>query len=173
MPRRTPVPISTQVETQQRRAFVLAERLAGKTQQQIADEHDFSKQNVSRWIKEAVAGITRENAEEYLSLELNRLDAMHAAIWRKIVDPENDEERKAQTWLIDRALAIMDQRARLTGTYKAAELRAIAEAKGGVASETVSMIGSFFGKLEELVAADTLTNGIEAATDPEDIGDEE
>ncbi|NKY60367.1 MarR family transcriptional regulator [Nocardia flavorosea] len=153
------IPVEKLVETQEKRNYALELRLSGMTQAQIVRETGWSKQNVSKYIKDAIADITRENAEEYLELELQRLDEMWAAIWGQIVDPDSDDEYKRQTWNIDRALAIMEQRAKLTGSYKAAELKAIAEAKGGLATETASMIGNFFGRLEELVAAEQATVG--------------
>ncbi|WP_280412549.1 hypothetical protein [Nocardia asiatica] len=141
MARKNPHSPEKLAETQRNRNLALELRLAGKTQKQIAEETGWSKQRVSVYIRDAIKDITRENAEEYLSIELDRLDAMWAAIWQKIVsEPETSFDRKNQPWLIDRALAIMDQRARLTGTYKTAELKAIAEAKGGVSGEADSMI---------------------------------
>ncbi|MGX1809750.1 hypothetical protein ACWIGI_28855 [Nocardia sp. NPDC055321] len=129
MARKKTTPVETLVETQQKRNHALSLRLSGKSQQQIADEMKVHKSTVSLWLKDAIADIARENAEEYLQLELARLDVMFESIWRRTAAPRNDEERKGQTWLIDRALAIMDQRAKLTGTYKAADLKAVAEAK--------------------------------------------
>ncbi|MBF6326575.1 hypothetical protein IU451_29185 [Nocardia cyriacigeorgica] len=169
MARKRTIPVETLVQTQQNRNRALEMRLAGKSQAQIAAETGWSKQVVSNYIKTAIADITRENAEEYLELELARLDAMFAAIWEDIIAGEKGVE-----WKIDRALAIMDQRAKLTGTYKSAELKAIADAKGGLATETASMIGSFFGKLNDLVAAEQLAK--EASDDPDgedEAGDDE
>lgn len=151
MARKKTTPVETLVETQEKRNRALEMRLAGKSQAEIAEELGVSSSSVSRYITQAVAAITRENAEEYLELELSRLDAMLAAIWPDIISGEKGAE-----WKIDRALAIMDQRAKLTGRYKAAELKAIAEAKGGVSTEITSMVGSFFSRLDELVAADEL-----------------
>ncbi|TDP29775.1 sigma factor-like helix-turn-helix DNA-binding protein [Nocardia ignorata] len=159
MARKKTTPVETLVETQQKRNRALELRIEGKSQAEIAQELGVSSSSVSRYITQAVKDITRENAEEYLQLELNRLDAMLAAIWPKIIHAE-----EGQTWFIDRALAIMDQRAKLTGSYKAAELKAIAEAKGGVSAEATSMVGNFMGRLEELVAADALA----ARTEDED-----
>ncbi|MFE7745392.1 TrfB-related DNA-binding protein [Nocardia sp. NPDC057455] len=154
MARKNPHSPEKLAETQRNRNLALELRLAGKTQQQIAAETGWSKQRVSQYIKEAIAGITRENAEEYLSLELERLDAMWASIWQKIVsEPETSFDRKNQPWLIDRALAIMDQRARLTGTYKSAELRAIADAKGGISAGAASMLDRLFDAMELAVDA--------------------
>lgn len=156
MARKRTTPVAVLHETQQKRNRALELRLSGKSQREIAEEMEASTSAVSVWIKQALSDITRENAEEYLELELSRLDMMWAAIWPRIVAPRNDEERKAQPWLMDRAFEIVEKRAKLTGTYKAAELRAIAEAKGGVSTEVTSMVGSFFGRLDELVAADEL-----------------
>lgn len=149
MARKNPHSPEKLAETQRKRNLVLEMRLAGKPQHQIAAETGWSKQTVSLYIKEAIADITRENAEEYLELELQRLDAMWAAIWEQIVAPASDDERKGQTWKIDRALAIMEQRAKLTGSYKAAELKAIAAAKGGGNLETASMLIDLFGMLKK------------------------
>lgn len=151
MARKRTIPVETLVATQENRKRALELRMAGKSQAEIAKELDVSSSSVSRYISTAVADITRETADEYLQLELSRLDAMLASIWPDIIAADKGSE-----WKIDRALAIMEQRAKLTGTYKAAELKAIAEAKGGVSAETTSMVGSFFDRLEELVAADTL-----------------
>lgn len=164
MARKQPHPVEKLVATQERRNEALRLRMTGMTQREIAGELGVSFQMVSKYIQDAIAGITRENAEEYLALELERLDAMHAAIWRKIVKPRNDEERKSQTWLIDRALAIMDQRAKLTGSYKHAELKVIADAKGNVSEESKSMVGQM---VEAFAAAYALDQQAEAAQDDE------
>ncbi|WP_068059361.1 hypothetical protein [Nocardia xishanensis] len=167
MARKRTIPVEVLVQAQERRNKILELRLAGKSQAQIVAETGWSKQTVSADLKRAIEDITRENAEEYRELELTRLDEMWAAIWPRIVNPKNAEERKAQPWLMDRAFEIIEKRAKLTGTYKAAELRAIADAKGGVGTETLSMVGSFFSRLEELVAADQLADDNEE-TEPAD-----
>lgn len=142
MARKRTTPVEVLTETQRKRNLALQMRLSGKTQQQISEEMGVHKSTISLYIKEAIADITRENAEEYLELELSRLDAMLAAIWPDIV-----AGAKGAEWKIDRALAIMEQRAKLTGTYKAADLRAIAAAKGGVNLETASMIVDLFSAI--------------------------
>ncbi|WP_280465852.1 hypothetical protein [Nocardia brasiliensis] len=134
-------------QTQQNRNRALELRLAGHSQQKICEITGWSKQRVSIYIKEAIANITRENAEEYLELELSRLDELWAQLWPRIVDAKSREQLKAQPWLIDRALAIMEQRAKLTGTYKAAELKAVADARGGTDSEAASMIVDLFAAI--------------------------
>lgn len=125
-------------ETQRKRNLALEMRLAGKTQQQIAAETGWSKQTVSLYIKEALAAVTRENAEELAEIMNQRFDAMLAGIW--------EDATHGDTWKIDRALAIDDQRARLFGLYKTAEIRAAADAKGNVGEAAKSMV-------DKLVAA--------------------
>jgi predicted transcriptional regulator len=158
MARKRTTPVEVLESTQQKRNHALQQRLSGKTQQQIADEMGLHKSTISQYIKEAIADITRENAEEYLELELSRLDAMLAAIWPDIV-----AGAKGAEWKIDRALAIMEQRAKLTGTYKAAELKAVAEAKGGANIETASMIVNLFGLVK-----DALSDEVDAPQDDDD-----
>ncbi|MFC4373361.1 sigma factor-like helix-turn-helix DNA-binding protein [Nocardia halotolerans] len=151
MARKKTTPVETLVETQQKRNRALELRMAGKSHAEIAEELDVSSSSVSRYITQAVKEITRENAEEYLTIELGRLDFL----W-DLIHPDLKAKDKGYEWKIDRALSIMDQRAKLTGSYKAAELKAIAEAKGGMSAEATSMISDFFGRMAELVAADEL-----------------
>jgi hypothetical protein len=145
MARKNNVPVEIRAEAQRNRNKALEMRLAGKTQAQIAAETGWSKQRVSGYIKKAIADITRENAEEFLELELSRLDAMWKGIW--------EDATHGDTWKIDRALAIIDMRARLTGSYKAAELKAIAEAKGGISAGAASMLDRLFDAMELAVDA--------------------
>jgi transcriptional regulator with XRE-family HTH domain len=147
MARKKTKPVEQVLEVQERRKKALELRLSGLNQTQIAERMGLHKSTISAYIQDALTNVTREKAEEYLELELHRLDAMLAAIWPSIVDPGEDEI-SGQTWKIDRALAIMDQRAKLTGTYKSAELKAIAAAKGGGNLETTSMLIDLFSMLK-------------------------
>lgn len=166
MARKRTIPVETLVQTQQNRNRALEMRLAGKSQAQIAAETGWSKQVVSNYIKVAIADITRENAEEYLELELARLDAMFAAIWEDIIAGEKGAE-----WKIDRALAIMEQRAKLTGSYKAAELKAIADAKGGISSETTSMLGRLFDAIDTIAGIPDDDSGDDEPADDDTAGE--
>lgn len=58
-----------------------------------------------------MATYPREDVEAARQLECDRLDALQAAIWQRCMDSED----KLQTWAMDRALKISDQRARLLG----------------------------------------------------------
>jgi transcriptional regulator with XRE-family HTH domain len=169
MARKKTIPVEKLVATQEKRNYCLERRLAGLTQKEICEETGWDKSAVSRYISTAIADITRENATEFLEVELARLDAMWAAIWEDIVNPGEDD-RNGQTWKIDRALAIMDQRAKLTGSYKTAEMKAVADARGNLNTETSSMVGRFFDALEKVYEADGITAATEA---PESADDEQ
>lgn len=156
MARKSPHSPKFLADTQERRLKALEGVLAGKTQRQIADEMGYSFQAVSKWIKEAIADITRPKAEELIEIQNQRFDRLLAGVW--------SDATQGDTWKIDRALAIEDQRARLLGLYKHTELKVIADAKGGLSAETASMVGSFFDKLATLVANETDT---EDAGEPE------
>jgi transposase len=168
MARKKTKPVEQVLEVQERRKRALELRLSGMNQSQIAEEMGLHKSTISDYIQHALTNVTRERAEEYLELELSRLDAMLAAIWPRIKELDTREQRDAQPWIIDRALAIMDQRARLTGVYKSAELKAIAEAKGTVSTETSSMVGRFFDALEKVYEADNAD-----AAERDDVTDEQ
>ena len=155
-------PVEEMHDAQQRRKRALELRLSGMNQTQIAETMGLHKSTISDYIQHALADITREKADEYLQLELSRLDAMLTAIWPDVMNGDS------KTWYVDRALAIMDQRARLTGHYKAAELRAIADAKGTVSGEAKSMVGQLVDVLHALHAAN---EAAEADSDPDEAGD--
>ncbi|MBF6394111.1 helix-turn-helix domain-containing protein [Nocardia farcinica] len=132
--------------TQERRNRALELRLAGTPQADIAEQMGVSRTTVSKWISHAIRDITRENAEEYIEIQQQRFDAMLAGIW--------NDATHGDTWKIDRALAIEDQRAKLLGLYKTAELKAIADAKGNVGEEAKSMVGQLVDVLHALHAQD-------------------
>ncbi|MBF6538160.1 helix-turn-helix domain-containing protein [Nocardia farcinica] len=146
--------------TQERRNRALELRLAGTPQADIAEQMGVSRTTVSKWISHAIRDITRENAEEYIEIQQQRFDAMLAGIW--------NDATHGDTWKIDRALAIEDQRAKLLGLYKHAELKVVADAKGNVSEESKSMVGQL---VEALHTAYTLDKNAENS-DEDDGGDE-
>ncbi|WP_280389809.1 hypothetical protein [Nocardia wallacei] len=165
MARKNNVPVEIRAEAQRNRNKALEMRLAGKTQAQIAAETGWSKQRVSTYIKKAIADITRENAEEYIELELSRLDELQAALWKEATSGNKWSEQK-----VDRIIAIIDQRARLLGTYKAVELKAIADAKGKVGEESQSMVGQL---VQALHAAYTMDKAAQDADSDDSDEDDE
>jgi predicted transcriptional regulator len=163
MARKNPHSPEKLAETQRNRNRALEMRLAGKTQQQIAAETGWSKQRVSAYIQEAIAGITRENAEEYIELQNQRFDAMLAGIW--------NDATHGDTWKIDRALAIEDQRARLLGLYKTAELKAVADAKGNVTEDATSMVGALVAAFDTYAKGKAASQGEAESADDNDEQD--
>lgn len=151
-------------ETQEKRNKALELRRSGMTQAQIAKKMDVSTSTVSKWISQAIRDITRENAEEYIEIQQQRFDAMLAGIWK--------DATHGDTWKIDRALAIEDQRAKLLGLYKAAELKVVADAKGKVGEESKSMVGQLVNVLHALHAQDQADNEDSDDWDDDEAGDE-
>lgn len=97
------------LEAQKKRKLCLELRAAGADFDQIVATPGTYKDkgSVSRAIKEALAEITIEPAEELIKLELKRLDAMLMGIW--------GAARTGDVFAIDRVLKIQNQRARYLG----------------------------------------------------------
>lgn len=94
----------------ERRPQVLAMRKGGASLRQIADHFGISHEQVRQDIKAALADIiaeTRDAAEEYRALELDRLDALHLALW--------PQATKGNLGAVDRVLRVMQRRADLLG----------------------------------------------------------
>lgn len=91
-----------------RRADALKLKVAGATYDAIARTlHYANPGNAWRDVHMALAAITKEPAEQLKKLELERCDEMLLAIWPSV--------RKGHLGAIDRALKIMERRARYEG----------------------------------------------------------
>ena len=100
--------LSNKVASHERKLRALELRKAAVPYQQIADELGYrSASGAFNAVKAALKATLREPAEELRELELARLDAMLLPLWRRI--QRGDEKA------IDRALRIMERRARLLG----------------------------------------------------------
>lgn len=94
----------------EKRKEALDLRRAGWSFDDIARQVGYTnKGSAHRAVKQALQDITRESATELLELELLRLDDMLAGLY--------DSARNGDNFSVDRALKIMDQRARLLGLY--------------------------------------------------------
>lgn len=82
-------------------------KLAGMTHKQIAKTLNVSPEMVGRWIQDAVYGRIKEPADVIRQIEIERLDLMLLALATKV--------RAGDVQAIDRALKIMERRARLLG----------------------------------------------------------
>lgn len=94
----------------EKRKQALELRRAGLTYDDIAAAVGYANKSVAyKSVKAAIADITRESAQELLSLELERLDDMQAGLYKGA--------RSGDPAAVDRVLKIIDQRARFLGLY--------------------------------------------------------
>lgn len=97
-----------------RRALEL--RAEGKTTHQIGKELGVSHVTVSRYISAALKDITREPAEEVLALELDRIDGMFVAAYKKA--------KNGHLPSIDRCIRLMDRRSKYLGLDRSTDQNA-------------------------------------------------
>lgn len=83
----------------------LTMRLAGVSTRTIAARMGVHPSTVYAWVRDAIAAIPQEEADQLRVLELERLDAMFYAVWM--------DARGGDTKAIDVALRIMTRRAHL------------------------------------------------------------
>ncbi|MCQ4136658.1 sigma-70 region 4 domain-containing protein [Rhodococcus rhodochrous] len=141
-------PLAKRVETQKRRNEALEMRLAGKSNLEIAAYFGVDPGTASRYVTQALKAIPQENAEEVLRQELQRLDRMWLGIWKDAIN--------GQDFKIDRALAIMDRRAKYLGLDNFVQPDNSQDARAALAS--------FLGDVKKQV------NG-ESADEDEDLED--
>lgn len=95
----------------EKRKQALDLRRAGWSYDDIAAEVGYANRgSAHRAVKQGIADITRESASELLELELARLDDMFAGLYTAARSGDDH-------FATDRALKIMDMRARLLGLY--------------------------------------------------------
>lgn len=94
----------------EKRKKALDLRRAGWSFEDIAAEVGYAnKGSAHRAVKQGIAAITRESATELIELELSRLDDLLAGLY--------EQARNGDLFAVDRALKIMDQRAKFLGLY--------------------------------------------------------
>lgn len=94
----------------EKRKKALDLRRAGWSFEDIAAEVGYAnKGSAHRAVKQGIAAITRESATELIELELSRLDDLLAGLY--------EHARNGDLFAVDRALKIMDQRAKFLGLY--------------------------------------------------------
>jgi transposase-like protein len=84
-------------------------RNSGASYQQIGDLLGIDKSTAYRWVQQQAEDAISETAREHVALELMRLDRMLMAVWADAIT--------GNFAAIDRALKIMEQRARLLHLY--------------------------------------------------------
>jgi hypothetical protein len=98
------------IKQRQRQAAALDYRLQGHAYHAIAKQLNCHPSTVHDLVVKALANmVPREKAEEVLLIELTRLDAMEAAIFRNAAEGDIPS--------IDACLRVQHQRARLCGLY--------------------------------------------------------
>jgi outer membrane PBP1 activator LpoA protein len=98
------------VQAAVRRKEAVDYRLTGSTYREIAANLDVTPTRARQLVAEAMAALqkdTSESAEELRRLELDRLDAMQAAVWGEV--------EAASLKAINTVLRIMERRAKLAG----------------------------------------------------------
>lgn len=94
------------VAEKQRQALIL--RRGGATFEQIAERLGYaSRKGAHKAVSTALRRLVQEPAEELRALELDRLDALHRAVWPAAM--------AGDVKAVDRALKIMARRVRLLG----------------------------------------------------------
>lgn len=93
------------IERAEKKKEALELRRMGYTYAQIAEELNCHTTTAFTLVKEAIADIPQEAAEDLRTLELNRLDHMQQELWIDYQETKNAA-------LIDKILALMDRRAK-------------------------------------------------------------
>ena len=158
------------ITTTERRTFTLELRKAGVSYRNIVEaaiEHfgrealpksydeRYACQDVMRWIKQARDDM-REDAEDILQLQLQRLDDLMFALW--------DNAIRGDLKSIDRVLKIMERRAKITGIdktnlYLEADWRRDAEKQGLSPGDIFEkLVSAYVGHIEEGAVDAEFTN---------------
>lgn len=124
----------------ERRRKALELRKAGATYEQISDQLGYAGR-AKAWqdVREAIKDIVREPAEDVLQIELARLDAMFLGCWAKAKAGDNVT--------IDRAMKIMERRAKLLGLDKATELNISAAMNEATPQQARRVMRELFGSV--------------------------
>lgn len=91
----------------ERKKNALELRLAGASYRDIAQALEVSPATALQDCKEALADIPAQQADEMRTVELSRLDRLQRAVWPRAV--------KGDLQAVDRAIKIIDRRAKLFG----------------------------------------------------------
>ena len=106
MTKRRPTPHNVEVTDKERQALEL--RKAGASFDAIARQLGWAdKSGAYRAVTRALAAVLNEDAEDLRALDAERLDRLLLAVWKPALDGDG------KAW--DRALRLLDQRARLLG----------------------------------------------------------
>ena len=120
--------LTRRINAHDRHLKALELRKAGATYRAIAEQLGYAQpRGAHKAVSSALKATLREPAEELRTLELERLDAMALALWRRA--QAGDEKA------VDRCLRIMERRARLLGLDAAAKTEVTGKEGGPIAYE--------------------------------------
>ncbi|WDH77914.1 hypothetical protein PTQ19_10310 [Microbacterium esteraromaticum] len=143
----------------EKRKQALDLRRAGWGYQEIADEVGWANKGTAHTqVQKAIKEITRESATELLELELSRLDDMFAGLY--------EAARGGDNYSVDRALKIMDQRARLLGLYEKKPEDGAADVRAAVAGFVTTMASALRGDDYGQVTDDSSGTEHDSASEP-------
>lgn len=135
-------------------------RKAGMTLQQISDVLGVAVSTIHKSISVALRKLNVEPAEEYRTMDLQRLDALYLAAFRQAKD--------GHLGAIDRCLRIMERRAKLLGLDSPTKFEGDVKNSGGVLLVPGAMTPEDWSKV---AAAQQAALAAEPATD-QDLGQE-
>lgn len=122
----------------EKRKKALELRRAGWEYQDIADEVGYAnKGGAYKAVQQGIRDITREPAEELVTLELSRLDDMLAGMYERA--------RDGDLWAVDRVLKIMEQRAKFLNLYDRKPEDPAADVRGALLDFAAGLKGLFEG----------------------------
>lgn len=133
----TPAGTSRQAHRRKRMAEALEYRKAGVSYRDIAAAMHISVSTAHQYVADALQEITREPAEQVLTLELDRYDQLLMGIFTAAASGD--------TFAIDRALAIMARIEKLHGVEAPKAEDAAAETQGMLNQLFTSCIASLRG----------------------------
>ena len=107
--------MAERVESEKLANEALALRVQGYTIRAVAIELNIAVTTCYDMSERAIRQITRENAEAYVALECERLDALTKAVWQPAM--------RGDLNAVDRVLRIMERRAKLLGLDADAKVR--------------------------------------------------
>lgn len=117
-----------EAQREERRISVSANLLAGLTYRQMAKALDVSIGTIANDVKIILGRMHREqivNAEDWVTLELSRIDRAMNAIWGQITDKDS----KTRLTAIDRMVKLMELRSKYLGLFMP-EKHAITDPEG-------------------------------------------
>lgn len=147
--------VSDDVE-QARRTEALTLRLAGLTQEQIAERLEIEKPAVDRMINRTLNQAENQNVEQMRSLENQRLDRAQTAIWQQVL---NGDLKAVETFL-----RISQQRSKVNGLDAPKKV----DVNVGIRNEMQRALDELESVAAEATVIDQVEEAVEEETEDDD-----